>query len=160
MLLINTYTDEQLAEMQNNQDLKKHQDLDLTKPIDYQISEARQLQSKKGNEMFELTLKLFQDDCENVTILDWVVLNTGKFLPERKLKDFYKSCGLISQYESKKVDAYFLSKNKVKGQCIIKERTYKNDKGEERKGFEIDKYLPATERLDAKETEFNDDIPF
>lgn len=157
MLRIKNYTDEQLDGLQ------KKQDLDLSQPVEFYIIDALQVVSKNNNDMFELKIKLYQDGVEHHLLKDWIVFNTNKWLPEQKVKDFYKACGLIQQYESGQVDASFLVRSKAKGQCMLRERKYVKD-GEEKMGIEVCRYIhaeePAKEVSTKIDNDFNDDIPF
>lgn len=61
---------------------------------DFEVFDAIEKESKSGNEMIELHLRVFKDDGSTRQMRDWILASFA-----RKLKHFCEACGLTKQYE-------------------------------------------------------------
>lgn len=71
---------------------------------DFEIIDTNDQPSKKGNDMFTLTLRAFDHDGGTRTIFDYMVLSSN--LGERKLRRAADACGLIDVYTSGELKHY------------------------------------------------------
>ena len=65
---------------------------------DAEVVETSDKQSKKGNDMFTLKLRVFNDDGSSRFIYDYIVMGTN--FGERKLRHAADACGLIDTYNA------------------------------------------------------------
>lgn len=70
---------------------------------DFEVVDTNDAPSKKGNDMFTLTLRVFGDE-EIRTVFDYIVPNSN--FGERKLRRAAVACGLIDVYTSGELKHY------------------------------------------------------
>lgn len=72
---------------------------------DFEVLDAEEKQSKQGNEMVELKVKLEGADGRSFTLFDYLVSTDGMAY---KVKHFAKAVGLLSEYEKGDMAAEYM----------------------------------------------------
>jgi hypothetical protein len=72
---------------------------------DFEVGEAENATSKKGNEMIALDLKVFTPEGQVRFVKDWLVASDQPMC-RMKIRHFAKTCGLMEQYEAGELDAF------------------------------------------------------
>jgi hypothetical protein len=124
---------------------------------DFEVIDALDKPSKKGNDMFTLKLQIFDSGGMPNYVWDYLVI--GNNFGERKLRHVAISCGLAEIYSSGKLTAEdFVGKS---GKAIIKIAPG-NDQYPDPKNTVFD-YLPPDgfkAKSEATDIDLNDSIPF
>src|ERR1700761_1266802 len=68
---------------------------------DFEIFDGEEKTSAKGNDMWVLTLNVFDETGAGRKITDYLVSGTN--YGERKIRHAAASCGLVSEYEAQKL---------------------------------------------------------
>lgn len=151
---IEPYTDEQLFE------LEKKEQVDLSRPVEFLVTECTQGESSKGNDMFSVDMDIYQDGYKKASIKDWIIFNTGKSFPEMKAKRFYQSMGREEEYKGGNINAALLARAKAKGICKLKQEDYVTQDGKSGKAYRVDFYIkPDGESGTSDEKFYDDDLP-
>ena len=119
----------------------------------FEILEASDEISKAGKEMIKLKVKVFKDTGASQNLFDYLLGDTMEY----KLRHIAEACGLLSDYETGKLEAYqFIGKT---GHCKVGIQAAKGDY--EAKNS-INDYVVgvATESRPLKDVVGNDGIPF
>lgn len=119
---------------------------------DFEVMEAEEKQSKAGNDMVALILRIEDSDGRGFKVRDWLV---GTEANAYKVKHFASSVGLLAEYEKGDLPAgYMVGKT---GRCKIK---IKPANGEYRAGNAVADYIGATVEAPKAKQLVDDDIPF
>lgn len=122
--------------------------------MNYEIVEAKERQSKSGNDMIELGIKIMDDDGRNLTIKDFLVGTTSSLW---KIHQFCQSNNLD-------FNGGVLNPNDIvgqTGQCETTQETIEDG----RQMLKIKKYIRQDKQQSLsspaqEEVPFDDDIPF
>lgn len=136
-------------------------DLLLTGDGDFEVLEATEKNSKNGNPMIELKLKVWDSTGHEGIMFDYLML-TGSNYSVRKIRHFCYSCGLQSSYDSGSLGA---------SECIGKQGKLKIDFQKGTNGYsdknvvkdyitESDTKVAGANQSAAQDDKFDDDIPF
>jgi hypothetical protein len=79
---------------------------------DFEVSDAADTTSKKGNDMIAIQLRVFAPDGSTRIIRDWLLPSM-----EMKLNRFTRATGLESEYQSGELSAF--SVKGVNGRCVL-----------------------------------------
>lgn len=121
---------------------------------DFTINAAIEKTSAKGNDMFELSLSVFEPSGAARSNKDWILP-----LMMKKFKHCIDACGLTSKYESGEIVADDFVGKSGKLKLII--GSYTNNEGIEIKTNRIDDYVKRPAGAAAMPKEVDDDsIPF
>ena len=101
---------------------------------DFEIANAEDKVSSKGNDMIEVNLAVYDADGGVRKIRDWIMPQMAK-----KFKHFHNACGMMDKYDSGSlVSADVIGKV---GKCLIKLDKYTNKDGLEVSTNKIDDYV-------------------
>ncbi len=117
----------------------------------FEVVEAKDKISQKGNEMIELQLKIYANNNREYTLYDYL-MGTPKTV--WKLKNFFTSIGIADKYKDEVIDPFHLVGKHGKAKIVIKDGKDKND-NPIKKAF-VDDYVVKIQQHD----DLNDDIPF
>lgn len=123
-------------------------------PHDFEIMTAVEKQSKAGNDMIELLVKVYDTEGRSRLINDWLVESEGMAY---KTRHFAEAVGLLSQYEKGELHSADLPGKTGRCQVGIKKEDGYPDKNR------IQDYLTgaATPLIaSVPEPELDDEIPF
>lgn len=116
----------------------------------YEIINAEDRLSKKGNEMIALKLQIFNDEGGHAFVDDYLLEAMA-----HKLRNAARACGLIDKYEAGHLEAYdFLNKT---GKVTIKIDKSKDPAYSDKNT--VAKYLEP-DAGDAAELDLDDKLPF
>lgn len=122
----------------------------------FEILEAEETTSSKGNDMIKMKVKVYSDQGRSQNIFDYIVAGTM----EHKLRHLCEASGLLAEYEQGEIEAYQLvgktgyckvgrSKEDPTGQYPVKNQVV---------DYLVDKPVDAI--ADAKAKLDGDSIPF
>lgn len=121
---------------------------------DFKVLKAEAKESKTGNPMIELVLKVWDSTGQESNIFDYLILN-GHNLSLKKIRHFCYSVGLESSYEEGKLNA---------SQCIEKCGKLQIGIQKDKNGQYPDKNCVQDyiyiKKNNLNESNLNDDIPF
>lgn len=126
---------------------------------DFEVREAEDKISSKGNDMIEVRLNVYDTDGSIRPIRDWIVPQMAK-----KFKHFHNACGMMDKYESGTLEASDVIGKA--GKCIVLQQPYTNKDGLELMSNKIDDYvkrdnLDVYNKASTKVAEvLDDEIPF
>lgn len=69
---------------------------------DYEVADADETQSKAGNDMVAMKVRVYDGDGNARTVLDWLVDTDGSAY---KIRNFAESAGMLAQYEKGELPA-------------------------------------------------------
>lgn len=129
-------------------------------PYDFEVVSAIEKQSKSGNDMTELAVKVYDAEGKSRIMNDWLVESPGMAY---KTRHFAESTGLLKEYEKGELPTNDLPGKTGRCQLGI-------EKGKQIPGSEdfypdknkIQDYLPRTGKLIASvdTTDLDDEVPF
>lgn len=125
----------------------------------FQISGAQEKVSKSGNEMIELTVRVFKPDGEFVIMTDYIMEKVAY-----KLRHASEACGLLHEYES----GILVDQNFIGKEGYLKLKTQKDPNGVYADKNVVSDYVvkkdgtaPVRVKKEEKTAEINpDEIPF
>lgn len=70
---------------------------------DFEVVEAAEKQSSKGNDMVELVIRLYDKEGRTKKVFDWLVATTGGAY---KIRHFADATGMLGEYERGELEAF------------------------------------------------------
>ncbi len=121
---------------------------------DFEITDAKEKISSKGNEMLEIKLNVFEHDGSSRSKMDWIMPQMAK-----KFKHFHNATGMMAKYESGTLEAIDVIGKK--GKCMIKTEPYTNKDGLQIMSNKIDDYVKRENMVGGIPADVDgDSIPF
>jgi hypothetical protein len=121
---------------------------------DFEVAEAEDTQSKKGNDMLVLTLAIEDGDGQVHKVTDYIVEAVAY-----KIRHLASGVGLLKEYESGNLPAHLL-KGRT-GKCKIRVEPAKGDfRAKNTVNDYVKEWVQPAPRTQSLAKELDDDIPF
>jgi hypothetical protein len=120
---------------------------------DFEVADAEEKTSAKGNDMLEIKLNVYEHDGSIRPMRDWILPQMAK-----KFKHFHNATGMMDKYESGN-----LSPSDVigkKGKLMIKTEPYINKDGIKVESNKIEDYVKRENMAGQQAVDLSDEIPF
>ena len=128
---------------------------------DFQVVNAEDSVSSKGNEMIKLTIKVFSDGGHDIVIMDYLLSAMA-----RKLRHFAYAVGLGDAYEHGMIDAVHCLGRSGKIELIVEEGKQKPEGGNYPAKNSVKDYIVVKENEGSSVVKqkgiegLDDDVPF
>lgn len=120
---------------------------------DFEVMEAEDTQSKAGNDMAAIVLRVEDENGRGFKILDWLVATDGGAY---KVRHFAESVGLLSEYEKGDMPAPMMVGKVGRAKIAVKPA----DGQYRAKNTVADYVLDSAPSMKSKRDDIDDEIPF